>query len=154
MTAIVARPLEENVAAAVDQPRALLALGIPRCPACMLLPASLDAIARARPDLWIGLSLFVSADDWARREDLLWPRGIHVSRSAVPVLALLADGRHISSRPGGAPAHVLDEWLTTQLGGPSRPLVEEPTADEARAMWSVAARHAQHRAVSLRDARP
>ena len=152
MSLIAVRPLEENLAAAVEQPAALLALGIPRCPACMLLPASLDVIAHARPDLWIGLSLFTSADDWSRREDLLWPRGIHVSRSTVPVLTLLANGAHLASRPGGGPAHVLDEWLTEHLGRPPQPLTPGLTTGEDAAMQRVAARHAQHRAVSRRDA--
>jgi hypothetical protein len=149
---IAARPLEENLAAAVEQPAALLALGIPRCPACMLLPASLDAIAQARPELWIGLSLFASPDDWAQREDLLWPLGIHVSRSTVPVLTLLADGAYLASRPGGAPAHVLDEWLTEHLGRPVQPLSPKLTATEDVAMQTIAARHAQHRAIARRDA--
>ena len=36
--------------------------------------------------------------------ELFWPRGIHVSRSSVPALALLADAEAVTSRPGGGPA--------------------------------------------------
>lgn len=150
MTAVAARPLAENLADASSRPHALLALGIPRCPACMLLPPSLGEIASARPDLWVGLSLFADPDDWAQREHLLWPRGVHVSRSAVPVLALMSEGRHVASRPGGAPAHVIDAWLTQWLGPAQRPVAGRTVAEED-AIDVVAARKAQHTAVKNRD---
>jgi hypothetical protein len=96
--------------------RGLLALGIPRCGACELLPTSLGEIARARRDLVVAFGRFASPDDWRAREELLWPRGVHVSRSTMPSLALLENGEAVAARHGGGPAAVIDAWLETHLG--------------------------------------
>ena len=129
----------------------LLALGIPGCSACMLLPASLAEIQRARPDLTIAIAEFATPEDWLDRERLLWPRGIHVSRSSVPALALLADGVAIASRPGGGPAEVIDRWLESRLGPAAHPLTAGgPTPGELAALDSLSGRIAYQRAVKTR----
>ena len=110
-TTVVPTSVPDALAVVVDAPRALLALGMPGCAACMLLPASLGELARARPDLAIAMGEFTSPADWGRREDLLWPRGVHVSRSSMPTLTLLAEGVAVASRPGGGPAMEIDAWL-------------------------------------------
>ena len=145
MTAAVApEPLAPLLARLEQAPAALLALGIPRCPACSLLPATLGAIAEARPGLAVGLTLFVEEGDWALRETLLWPRGIRVSRSSVPALVVLRDGRAVASRAGGAPAHLLDAWLAETLGPAAKALPPEPTPEERAALAATAPRRVQH----------
>jgi hypothetical protein len=128
-------------------PSALLAIGIPRCPACRLLPASLAAVARARPSLAVGLALLEGPRDWALREELLWPRGIRVSRASVPSLAVLREGRQIGRRDGGGPAHVLDAWLEGILGPAESPLAPGVT-DEERAILEEAAPRRVQRAMA------
>ncbi len=130
----------DALAAVVDAPTALLALGMPGCAACMLLPASLGELARARPDLAIAMGEFTSPADWRRREDLLWPRGVHVSRSSMPTLTLLADGVAVASRPGGGPAMEIDAWLETHLGPAANPLGDLPSAAETAALEGLSAR--------------
>ena len=146
------RPLSvrEALAAVVAAPRALLALGMPGCAACMLLPVSLMEVSRVRPDLTIAIGEFATIEDWAVREELLWPRGIRVSRSSVPALALLVDGRTIGSRPGGGPAFVIDRWLDTVLGPSPHSFHDQPTPAELAALDSHAGVIAQHRAVKRR----
>ena len=137
---VVPTSVPDALSAVVDAPRALLALGMPGCAACMLLPASLDELARARPDLAIAMGEFTSPADWRRREDLLWPRGVHVSRSSMPTLTLLADGVAVASRPGGGPAVEIDAWLATHLGPAPEPLDAEPTTAERAALDGLSAR--------------
>lgn len=144
-------PLRELIARIADADRALVGLGIPRCPACMLLPASLGAVAAARPDLVVGLALFERPQDWDLREELLWPRGIRVSRSSVPVLALLSRGQAVATRMGGAPAHLLDRWLAEHLGAATSPVPEGTTASEAATLDAMSARRAQQTVVKGRD---
>jgi thioredoxin-like negative regulator of GroEL len=138
----------EPLAAAVGRleaaDEALLALGIPRCPACRLLPATLAALAEARPGLGVGLAYLERPEDWASREPLLWPRGIRVSRASVPVLAVLRRGRAVATRQGGAPAAVLDAWLAETLGPAAAPPEPGPSAHERAALAAIAARRAQH----------
>jgi hypothetical protein len=128
-------------------PRGLLALGMPGCSACMLLPASLAEIARVRPGLTVAIGEFATLDDWRERERLLWPRGIHVSRSSMPSMALLIDGEVVASRPGGGPATVIDRWLDGVLGAAATPLPAEPTPGELAALESIGATLAHQRGV-------
>lgn len=132
------QPVPEALDAVVGARHGLLALGIPGCSACMLLPASLEEVRRARPGLAIAIGEFASPADWRDRERLLWPRGIHVSRSSVPVLVLLADGAVVASRPGGGPAGTIDRWLAQHLGPAEHPLPEGPSAGELAALDALA----------------
>jgi len=147
---IVPEPLERLLERVQEAPHALIGLGIPRCPACMLLPATLRAIAGARPGLEVGIALFEHPGDWELRERLLWPRGIRVSRSSVPVLALLRQGTAEATHIGGAPAHMLDAWLAGHLGPAARPIPAEATADELATLDDMAARRAQQTIVKGR----
>jgi hypothetical protein len=131
-------------------PRGLLALGMPGCAACLLLPASLAEVGRSRPDLTIAIGEFATADDWASRERLMWPRGIHVSRSSVPAMALLIDGEVVATRPGGGPASVIDAWLAPRLGPAAHPLTEGLTPAEAQALEGLSGLIARHRSVKGR----
>jgi hypothetical protein len=140
-------PLPQLLARLEGEETALLALGIPRCPACRLLPATLAALRRARPSLAVGYALLAGPEEWELRERLLWPRGIRVSRGSVPVLVALRRGRALAQRPGSAPAHVLDGWLTEALGPPEVRLEAAPTDEERAALVEMAARRAQHEAV-------
>lgn len=147
---IVPLPVPDALAAVVEAERGLLALGMPGCAACMLLPASLAEIARVRPELVVAIGEFASIDDWRWREELLWPRGISVSRSSVPALALLAGGEVVATRPGGGPAMVIDRWLEPLLGPAAHPLGDEPTPAELAALDAVTGVIARHRAVKGR----
>ena len=118
--------------------RGLLALGIPRCGACEVLPASLGEIARVRPGLVVAFGRFASPADWRAREELLWPRGVHVSRSSVPSLALFERGEAVASRHGGGPAAVIDAWLEEHLGPAAVALEEGPTEAEWDALGAGA----------------
>ena len=149
-TDILPRPVPEALAIVAGAPLGVLALGMPGCAACMLLPASLREIRAVRPALTVAIGEFATVEDWAVREQLLWPRGIRVSRSSVPALALLADGKVVSSRPGGGPAFVIDRWLQATLGPPDHPLAGRPTPGELAALDAHAGRVAQHRAVKRR----
>jgi hypothetical protein len=154
MTApLAAEPLAAAVARMDAAPAGLLALGIPRCPACQLLPATLGALLAARPGLPVALALLATPEDWADRERLLWPRGVRVSRASVPVLVLMRGGRAAATRPGSAPAHVLDAWLAGHLGPADRPLDPELTPAEHAALAATAPRRAQHHVVRTRDDR-
>lgn len=133
-------PVAEALAAVATAPHGLLALGIPGCAACMLLPPSLDELGRARPDLAIAMGEFAGPADWMERERLLWPRGVHVSRSSMPTLTLLADGEAIASRPGGGPAMQIDAWLEAHLGPAPNPPGDQPTAAETAALGDLSAR--------------
>jgi len=144
-------PLPELLARLEGEERALLAVGIPGCPACRLLPATLAALRRARPSLAAGYTLLASPEEWALRERLLWPRGIRVSRGSVPVLVALRRGRALAQRPGSAPAHALDDWLTQAFGPPEIRLEAVPTEEERAALVAMAARRAQHEALRGRD---
>ena len=144
-------PLEPLLARLEGADQALLGLGIPRCPACKLLPATLSALRAARPALAVGIHLFAGPADWLARETALWPRGIRVSRSSVPVLVLMRGGEVVAQRPGSAPAHVLDSWLSEALGPPERPLPAALTPDEEVTLDAMAARRGQHDQVRSRD---
>lgn len=144
-------PLPDLLERLEGEEQALLALGIPRCPACRLLPATFAALRRARPSLATGYALLASPEEWELRERLLWPRGIRVSTSSVPVLVAMRRGRPLAQRPGSAPAHVIDGWLTGVLGPPDVPLDAEPAEEERAALAAVAARRAQHEAARGRD---
>ena len=144
-------PLEPLLARLEGTEQALLGLGIPRCPACRLLPATLSALRAARPALAVGIHLFAGPEDWLARESALWPRGIRVSRSSVPVLVLLRGGEVVAQRPGSAPAHVLDAWLTEALGPAQRPLAASLTPGEEATLDAMAARRGQHDQIRSRD---
>jgi hypothetical protein len=133
-------------------PLALLALGIPRCPATQLLPASLTAVAIARPEVAIALGILQTPEDWAARETLFWPRGIHVSRSVVPILVAMRDDTAIATLRGGASAYLIDRWLAEQVGLTPTRLREEWVADEQDELVLLARRRAQHAAVKGRGA--
>jgi hypothetical protein len=153
---LVARPLEPeplaDALARLDRaPAGLLALGIPRCPACALLPATLTAIAGARPGLAVALVVLAGPADWALRETLLWPRGVRVSRSSVPALALLREGRVVGTRAGSAPAHLLDRWVAEHLGPAEHPLADGLTAAEHDVLAASAPRRAQRLHIRNRD---
>ena len=128
-------------------PRALLALGMPGCAACLLLPASLAEVARARPGLTIAIGEFATVEDWALRERLLWPRGIHVSRASVPAMALLEGGEVVATRPGGGPAAVIDAWLAERLGPAAHPVPEGLAPGEAEALEGLSDLVGRHRSV-------
>jgi hypothetical protein len=142
--------------AAVERARhGLLALGMPLCSACMLLPASLEEVRRARPGLVVAIGEFAGPDDWAERERLLWPRGIHVSRSSVPAMALLADGAVMATRPGGGPAEAIDRWLAGHLGPAARPPGPGLTPREEAALDALGAHLGRQRAAKrLRAGEP
>ena len=142
--------MPEALARVVGAHRGLLALGMPGCAACRLLPASLAEIQRVRPDLTIAIGEFRGLGDWALREELLWPRGIHVSRSSVPAMALLEAGEVIAGRPGGGPAFVIERWLEPLLGPSAHDFGDRPTAAEETALESQAQVIARHRAVKHR----
>lgn len=144
MSEIRPEPLPELLGRLCEASEALLALAIPRCPACELLPATLAAVARSRPRLAVGIAILASPADWAARERLLWPRGIRVSRASVPALTILRDGRAVARRDGSAPARDLDRWLEEFLGPADVPIVEQPTAEERAALARTGARRAQH----------
>jgi hypothetical protein len=118
-------------------PRAVLGLTIPRCSACLLLPASLAEVRRARPDVTVAIAELASPSDWEARERLLWPRGIHVSRASVPALALLVDGRVVARRAGGGPAGAIDRWLAGHLGPAAAPPGDDPTPAELAALEAI-----------------
>ncbi len=143
---------EAALARIAGAPLAVLALGIPRCPATQLLPASLTTVAIARPEVAIALGILATPDDWAARETLLWPRGIHVSRSVVPLLVAMREGTAIATRRGGASAYVIDRWLAEQAGLTPTRLHEEWVADEHDELARIARRRAQHAAVMGRGA--
>ncbi len=147
---IIPTTVEDALSRVVDAPVGILALGIPRCPATILLAPSLEVIAAARPGLPITLGILATATDWASRDELLWPRGIHISRSIVPVVALLRDGHAVATRRGGAPAYVIDEWLTSLIGSGQTPLAGALSDDESAQLALLARRRAQHAAVKGR----
>jgi hypothetical protein len=146
------RPVPEALDAVVNAPAGLLALGIRQCSACMLLPASLAEVRRARPGLTIAIGEFATTADWRERERLLWPRGIHVSRSSVPALAVLADGVVIATRAGAGPAAAIDRWLEAPLGPADHPLGGGGATDAEMAALDALAGHIAHqRRVKRRD---
>jgi len=150
--AIAPDALDTALARVDGAPLALLALGIPRCPATQMLPASLTAVANARPDLPIALGILATADDWAARASRLWPRGIRISRSVVPILVILRDGQAMATRRGGASAYVIDTWLAATTGLSPSALTNEWVGDEHAELARLAARRAQHAAVEGRGA--
>ncbi|GEM_PF-580958 len=151
---IAGRHLAERIGDVDAAPAALIAIGRPVCPACQMLPASLAVIAQARPTLAMMLVDMADEDDWVVRETVLWPRGIHVSPAAIPVLALMVDGHVVATRQGSAPAADLDAWITQTLGGAKSP-VPAGVADAERAVLQrTAARRAQHRTVKDRQGPP
>lgn len=137
-------PLGEGLAAGDAAGLALVAFGVSSCPSCELLDATLGAIQRSRPGLWVGIAAFATRDDWAARERLLWPRGIHVSLACVPVFVLLRGGGVLATRQGGGPASVLDGWLTKVLGPPETPLTAGIDGDEAARLNTVAGLRVRH----------
>lgn len=146
-----ARETLPDLLARLDRaPLALLALGIPRCPACDLLPVTLSALVDARPGLETGVAILATPEDWAARETLLWPRGIRVSRASVPALVVLRHGEVVATRQGGAPAHALDVWLTEIAGPAETPVPPGPTPAERAALAGSAARRVQIQGVKTR----
>lgn len=127
-------PVADALATVVAAPRGLLGLGMPGCSACMLLPTSFAELHDARPGLVVAIGEFTDPADWAERERLLWPRGIHVSRSSVPALALLEEGEVVATRPGGGPATAIDRWIASHWGPAEHPLPDSPTARELAAL--------------------
>jgi hypothetical protein len=130
-------PPEQALALAEAAPVAVLGLTMPRCSACMLLPASLEEIRRARPGVAAVIAEFADPADWDARERLLWPRGIHVSRASVPAMALLVGGEVVARRQGGGPAALIDSWLAEHLGPAAAPLGPDPTPAELVALDGI-----------------
>jgi hypothetical protein len=143
VSGVAAEPLPDALRRLEGADAGLLALGIPRCPACAPLPATLAALAAARPGLPVAYAVLERPEDWALREPLLWPRGIRVGRASVPALALLRRGRAVAARHGGGPAAELDRWLAAHLGAAASPLPAGPTAAERAALEDGAARRSQ-----------
>ncbi|MEW6583691.1 MAG: hypothetical protein AB1416_13125 [Actinomycetota bacterium] len=143
-------PLPQLLARLDAAPWALLALGIPRCPACDLLPATLHALAAARPGLAVGIGILATPQDWALRQTHLWPRGIRVARASVPALAVLRHGTLAATRQGSAPAHVLDRWLDDVIGPAEHPLPPGLTPEEEAVLAAGAPRRVQHLAIRER----
>jgi hypothetical protein len=141
---VTARPLGDALAAAAAAPQALLALGIPLCPSCELLEASLTAVRDARPGLVVEIAALATAEEWAQREELLWPRGIHVSRASIPVLVVMRDGDVVATRQGGGPATVIDAWVAEWLGPASRPVDDGLSDAERSALSGIADLRARH----------
>lgn len=135
--------LREAMARADAAPQALVALGIPLCPSCELLEASLTSIAASRPGLSVGIAALGTPQEWADREELLWPRGIHVSRASVPVLVIVKDGQVVTTRQGGGPAVVIDAWLTEHLGPAALP-PEALSEGERGRLADIAGLRARH----------
>jgi hypothetical protein len=130
-------PPDEALALVEAAPRAVLGLTMPLCSACMLLPASLEEVRRARPDVTVAIAELASPADWEARERLLWPRGIHVSRASVPAMALLVDGAVVARRQGGGPAGLIDRWLEPHLGPAADPIGADPTDAELAALDAI-----------------
>ena len=147
---VTASPLRDALARADAAPCALLALGIPLCPSCELLEASLAAVARSRPGLAVEIAALATAQEWADREELLWPRGIHVSRASVPVLVLLRDGAVVATRQGGGPSGAIDAWLAGLIGPAGLPLDGVLSDGEVDRLAEVADLRARHLAVRAR----
>lgn len=131
-------------------PRAIMAIGRPVCPACQLVAASLEVIGAARPGVVTAIVDMVTEDDWAIREDLLWPRGIRVSPAAVPALVLLEGGVVVATRHGSAPASDLDAWISESFGPPGTPVPGGVAPAEQAVLDRTAARRAQHGTVKGR----
>lgn len=148
---VVPETLAGALARVADSPRALLGLGIPRCPATQMLPTSLSAVANARRHLPIALGILGSPEDWDARETELWPRGIHISRSVVPILVFLRDGRAAATRRGGASAYVIDAWLADTAELTPTTLTPRWADDERAELARLAGRRAQHAAVTARS---
>jgi hypothetical protein len=149
---IVPEPLADALARVATAPIAVLGLGIPRCPATQMLPASLTVVANVRTDLPIALGILSRPEEWGARETELWPRRIHISRSVVPILVVLREGLAIATRRGGASAYVIDTWLADAAGLPPTQLAEPWADDEHDELARLAARRAQHAAVTGRAA--
>lgn len=139
---ITPTPLRDAVDAAFAAPVSLLALGIPLCPSCELLSVSLAEIQRSRPGVRVLLAAMDSQADWDAREEVLWPRDIHVSRASIPVLVLVRDGTVVDSRHGGGPASHIDVWLTEHLGEGDGADSAEISAGEVAALEGLAHRRA------------
>jgi hypothetical protein len=136
-------PLPDALGRVREAPTGLLALGIPLCPACELLTASLQEIAAHRPDLTVTIAALATPEEWTARETLLWPIGIHVSRASVPVLAVFRDGAVLATRQGGGPAVAIDAWLAGTLGPPERPFTDITDSERDR-LDEVAPLRARH----------
>jgi len=117
-----------------------------------MLPASLSAVADTRPEVPIALGILATPGDWAARETALWPRGIRISRSVVPILVILRDGAAIATRRGGASAYAIDTWLAERAGLAPTRLTHEWLTDEQDELARLAARRAQHAALKGRGA--
>lgn len=144
MSMVAPEPLAPLLARLDRAEWALLGLGMPRCPACDLLPATFSAIATARPGLAVGIAILAGPEDWEQRETLLWPRGIRVSRASVPALVVLRCGQTAATRQGSAPAHALDVWLADLIGPADTPIPPGPTPAEQAALAKSAPRRVQH----------
>jgi hypothetical protein len=129
---------------------AVLVIGRPVCPACQVTGASLEAIGAARPDVLLVFVEMWGPEDWAIRKDALWPRGIRVSPSAVPLVALLKAGTVVATRHGAIPAHGLDAWIAESFGPAANPVPEGITDAEQEVLDRTAGRRAQHNAVKGR----
>lgn len=115
-------PLRDALDRVASAPLGLLAVGRPQCPACELLEVTLGVVQSVRPDLVIASTQLDTPEDWALREELLWPRGIRVSRASMPTLVLMRGGMAIAHRHASGPASDVDAWITEHLGPGTTPL--------------------------------
>ena len=150
ITTINARDLHRHIEAIDAEPRALMAMGRPVCPACQVLDAGLEVIADARPDLPVYVVNLETDDDWAARETVLWPRDIRVSRSTTPAMVLLQHGHVVARRQGAAPAHDVDGWIARHFGPAATPVAQGITDAEQAVLDRTTDRRAQHLAVKAR----
>jgi hypothetical protein len=144
------RSLPGRMAEVEAAERAVVVIGRPVCPACQLTGASLEAIGEARPDVLLVFVEMWGPEDWAIRGDELWPRGISVSPSAVPAVALMEKGTVVATRHGAIPAHGLDAWIAESFGPAAVPVPEGVTGAEQAVLDRTAGRRAQHDAVKGR----
>lgn len=126
----------------LDVGNVLLVLGREDCPACVVMGASAGVIARAWPDLAVWSVQFAEPSDWQARAAVLWPRGVHVSRAAMPSLALLQDGIVTWQGHGAVVAADLVARLQLHLGAPANAVAGIDGAEE-QARQAVARRRAQ-----------
>jgi hypothetical protein len=150
VTAVEQEPLAQLLERLDGHEWALLGLGMPRCPACELLPATFSALVDARPGMEVGIAILASPADWALRETHLWPRGITVSRASLPVLVVLRRGSTVATRQGSGPAHALDVWLSEVIGPSAHPIPPGPTPAEQALLAAGAPRRVQHLHVKSR----
>lgn len=144
------RSLAARMAEVRGADQAVLVIGRPVCPACQVTGAGLEALADARPGLFMAFVEMWGPEDWRARGEDGWPEGVTVSPSAVPATVLMRRGEVVAKRFGAVPAHDLDRWMDEHFGPAANPLPEGITEAEQAVLDRTAARRAQHDAVKGR----